>query len=70
MEVITMTEMRRILASSVERAGGVRAFARNLDRVSHSSLSMMLRGDRPISPIVANKIGLILETTGRRIVDA
>ena len=64
-DLITMAEMRRVLAEAVERAGGVRAFARKAGLESHAPISLMLAGKREVSEAVANALGHFAETAFR-----
>jgi hypothetical protein len=60
-----MAEMRKVLAAAVERAGGIRAFARRAGLESHSSIRLMITGEREISEAVGNACGAFREVVWR-----
>jgi hypothetical protein len=63
-ELLTAAQMRRELENQVRAAGGKMAWCRRHE-LSHTPVSLMLGGKRPVSEAVANALGFICETRFR-----
>jgi len=59
-------EMKELLILAVNKAGGVTKWAK-AKGMSHTPVSLMVQGKRPISEPVANALGFLCETRYRRI---
>ena len=60
------SDVRRLLIVAVKDAGGTVKWAKSKG-MSHTPVSLMISGERPVSEPVANALGFLCETRYRRI---